>query len=460
MRIDLLETLVCPWSAARFSIQVIDARGDEVEYAILASEAGVFPLVNGIPVLLPGRDESVRLLRSGDLLEARARALVADIAPARLDAALDALAGRDPVGRAAHQLGRAIEARRVHTARIACQRGTSADLIQLAYRDSPARSVDALNYFTYRWATPRHLVALSCIESLTRDRGPVLDLGCGAGHLTWPLMRRAGGAPVVGVDRLLFLLLAARARLGPPAQLVCADVSALPFRDGWASSVLASDVLSFVTAKWSVMREIDRVLSPEGWLALVSVINSRARHVYAGEPLTPAGWRRLVEHYPGHRVLADGQILARYLSGSGLDARHDSDDAVIDRSRRLTLVAARDGSVAQDHGAFESWPHAHGELGINPLYRVAHVGREGVAYDRRFPGSTFVADNCEMLEYLPAGAVVPRSVIESAPCGSDNAALDGLVASLVVLGFPPGSVDDLWGWSADSCAGPTRRARR
>ena len=65
--------------------------------------------------------------------------------------------------------------------------------------------------------------------------GPVLELGCGTGRVTVPVVR--AGARVVGIDRSAEMLARGRqrlrrAKLHEGAQLVRGDIRALPFRSG------------------------------------------------------------------------------------------------------------------------------------------------------------------------------------------------------------------------------------
>jgi ubiquinone/menaquinone biosynthesis C-methylase UbiE len=104
-----------------------------------------------------------------------------------------------------------------------------------------------------------------------RTRGPVLELGCGTGRVTFPIART--GARIVGVDRSTSMLARARARVrrarapGQPT-FVRGDITALPFADatfglvaapyGILQSLLDDDVLEATIAS------VARVLRPGG----------------------------------------------------------------------------------------------------------------------------------------------------------------------------------------------------
>jgi SAM-dependent methyltransferase len=97
-----------------------------------------------------------------------------------------------------------------------------------------------------------------------RERGGrALDAGCGTGR---NLVDLAAGGPVVGVDVSLRALGFARRRGAAP--LVCASVEALPFHERAFAAVLSRDVLYMVPDDARAAREMSRVLSPGGTLAL------------------------------------------------------------------------------------------------------------------------------------------------------------------------------------------------
>jgi SAM-dependent methyltransferase len=113
------------------------------------------------------------------------------------------------------------------------------------------------------WAAPR-IAALA--------HGRVLDLGCGKGRFLPP-----GG---VGVDLDLDRLRAARVRT---ERLVQADAHALPFADAAFDTVFANRMLNAAGRIDDLLREIVRVLRPDGTL----VVLTRARRKPDQDRLDP-----------------------------------------------------------------------------------------------------------------------------------------------------------------------------
>jgi ubiquinone/menaquinone biosynthesis C-methylase UbiE len=101
----------------------------------------------------------------------------------------------------------------------------------------------------------------------------VVEVGCGTGRLTLPLLKR--GAMVVAMDHSLASLRRLRAKLGEGAserlQLVQADATRLPVRNGWATHALAAQMIEHVPSaamRKAVIEELARALEPDGRLAI------------------------------------------------------------------------------------------------------------------------------------------------------------------------------------------------
>ena len=96
-----------------------------------------------------------------------------------------------------------------------------------------------------------------------------LDLGCGAGRTTAVL--QAGGARVIGVDASRALIHAARG-LFPQIDFHVGRAEALTFDDASFDCVLVAgnslDYIESKDARLQALREIRRVLRPDGWLVM------------------------------------------------------------------------------------------------------------------------------------------------------------------------------------------------
>jgi SAM-dependent methyltransferase len=109
----------------------------------------------------------------------------------------------------------------------------------------------------------------------TGDR--VLDVGCGAGRHSFEAYRR--GADVTAFDmnkedledvEAMFAAMADEHQVpaGAEARTVHGDACAMPFEDGSFDRVIAAEVLEHIPDDEVAMREIARVVSPDGLVAV------------------------------------------------------------------------------------------------------------------------------------------------------------------------------------------------
>jgi ubiquinone/menaquinone biosynthesis C-methylase UbiE len=94
----------------------------------------------------------------------------------------------------------------------------------------------------------------------------VLDIGCGAGQLSYELIRR--NAEVTGIDVSARMIELAQKRLGNEIDLRVHDLSKpLPFDDSSFDIVVASLVMHYLEHWAPALNEVRRVLTPKGTMA-------------------------------------------------------------------------------------------------------------------------------------------------------------------------------------------------
>lgn len=111
----------------------------------------------------------------------------------------------------------------------------------------------------------------------------VLDLGCGPGESAFGMIERVPGAHVVGLDLspLMIHLAELRRRFerrGAFVRFVRGDAMSLPFEDESFDAVTGHSFLYLVPDAERVLREVHRVLKPEGRCAFLEPIDGDSSH--------------------------------------------------------------------------------------------------------------------------------------------------------------------------------------
>jgi SAM-dependent methyltransferase len=221
------------------------------------------------------------------------------------------------------------------------------------------------------WRTSRRVPGFSLyswVIGLARLQGheAVLDVGCGNGFYLELV-------DAVGLDRSLGMLQAARTRTAGP--LVAGDAMHLPFAPAAFDVVLAPHMLYHVADRPLAVKELRRVLKPEGVLiAVTNGADNNAELVHLVEQAVGGGWvwRRpsdvafslqngreqlrvgfdrvdLVPCPSGTVYVTDAEALAAYVGSVG-----DIYQAEIDRGwdEVVATCAARAAEIIEAEGAF------------------------------------------------------------------------------------------------------------
>jgi SAM-dependent methyltransferase len=328
------------------------------EPALLRCSCATYPVVDGIPVVTEWAKN--RTFRVDEVL---ARHLP------------------PPTGFAAKLVGKLLPP----TGRIeAAILNRDATFLQLA---EALGRVGDLDYFRYRFSDLSYVASAALAAPLSR--GPVLDLGCGAGHLVSALAKRIPKGLIVGLDLNYTLLYLARRFLAPDALLVCADASArLPFCDGAFEAAISADVFQYLPDLTTTAAELLRVTRGP---ILLSHLWTKDR---------PPD--RYLELFAARKpwVCGDRDLLESFLRTRSLDlTRPPAAD-----EESLTLVAGLDRGVIPGADYFLSGTT------INPVYEVRE--EEGrLRLQRRHLSDAYAAAYRKYGEHFPESLTVTREQI-------------------------------------------------
>jgi SAM-dependent methyltransferase len=150
-------------------------------------------------------------------------------------------------------------------------------LAPVLHPDSPPwfnRLIDALQFRAIRRA-----IAFANLA----EGAQILDVGCGTGR--WVRRYQELGFHATGVDATLGMLRVAR-ECGTAAPLAVGEAYRLPFPDARFDSVSDITVIQHIppSLQPKALREMMRVIRPDGHLILMELIRGEGEHIFPREP--------------------------------------------------------------------------------------------------------------------------------------------------------------------------------
>lgn len=310
------------------------------------------------------------------------------------------------------------------------------DVISLFYGDYSSYS-EMTNYFTFRFGQPRHLAALS-IASIIKERSDsILDLACGMGHLThhfaWGEENRR---KVIGIDRDYFRLYVAKNFMAPEADFICQRVDRpLPFLVSSFDSIFCSDAFHYFLNKAGSLREMQRVLSPDGLIAITRMGNLEQKP-NEGYELTVDGYSRLFGGIK-HVFLGEDELIDSYLKKHKANLQPKKITEEIRSQKWLSVVMSKEDSVFCDHGNFSEYPHSVGQLIKNPIYASAtKTSFNNLTLNFEFPSEHFAFEDQRYQSYAPEQVSISEKLLTSLEAGIRTSELEELIAQFVLVGVP------------------------
>lgn len=183
-------------------------------------------------------------------------------------------------------------------------------IVSLPAESRPIVSTFRPGHYTLHEGRARYTSFLArTVASFTA--GPVLDVGCGAGHLLNALANH--GIPATGFDVSAEIVL--KAARNSPAKVLRHDANeAWPFEDGAFHAVTMFDVIEHLAAYDNALEESRRVLKSNGSLFVVTVNRASILRWFLGSK-----WGALRD--PEHVVYFDRSLLESALRHSGFQVQ-------------------------------------------------------------------------------------------------------------------------------------------
>jgi SAM-dependent methyltransferase len=437
MRPSVLQLLRCPFCLGKFksTIALADQISTNGGYDVLSCACGRYPVVAGIPVLKKDKpnEKTIALIEAGQYCEALLVALrhrfprllcsKIPLFPYRAAHFLEGLLGQRKLREWEEQARVMLTEQSRHV--------TARDLIYFLLMGQGE------DYFFFRFSQPRYLTALSLVSIIRQPMKPVLDLACGAGHVTRSLVHQAKNQQVIGVDQNFSALYIAKYWIAPEADYVCCDSTSLPFQDDCFSAAFCSDAFHYFKNKALSSRELRRITRDRGIIVLTWVHNVLLRRPYDGCPLPCKEYQALVDDIP-HLILAESDLLACYLKKQGPPLAFQADLTHLNQQPTISIIASHsEQEIFRDYEIFNDWPHAQGQLRLNPLYEEEGRDEFGkIRLRRTFPSAFYEEDHAECKEYMPEKIEIGSEILTDLECGRRTQEMEKLIEQFVLVGMP------------------------
>jgi SAM-dependent methyltransferase/uncharacterized protein YbaR (Trm112 family) len=371
MQHNLIDHLHCPYTGSPFELKaVLRERDSTIDFGVVTSEAGDFPIILGILRLLQDelRDPLTNLIQQG---RGEAALIMALEMPFRNKWAT--IVNR--LFRAAHRWNHRVVPLIVWPSKQHLYRWVTRSDLTFVNLAAKAKVESWTNWQTYRFSMPAFL-SVYPLAHLARGCDTILDFGCGLGQSAFIMKRMSPEARLVCADYSFTSLCLAKQFFVPDAQYVCLDGNfPLPFDREYFNCVFSTDALQYIESKLGLAKEFQRVLSNEGTIVLAHLHN-RLSPIKAGKALTPSGYDAIFAGI-GRRMYPEDNIVADYVANGTLDL--DRQWALDDMNHALSglsLVAAKSGSAfCAYNGLWDAYIDAMRHPKLNPAYRARKLGR-------------------------------------------------------------------------------------
>ncbi len=130
-------------------------------------------------------------------------------------------------------------------------------------------------------------------------------------------------------------------------------------------------------------------------------------------------------------------MISNYLQKQKPDFPQINDIPELNGKKWLSMVASGNDRVFKDTGSFDSWPHARGDLDLNPLYqKIGMDDKHTERYKFSYPSEWYKFEDFQWLTYAPAEVSIATDIKNRLKNNKKSAEVNKLIDNFVVLGFP------------------------
>lgn len=299
-------------------------------------------------------------------------------------------------------------------------------------------------YLKHRFSADSFWSLYPFLTIIDKKKMRILDLGCGAGHLSFVLSEYIKPFELCCADKCFNLLYLAKKYFASKADFVCLDFDiALPFKNRTFSSIIMSDALFLVKSRFSFVHEIERLLMEDCLSLFLHVHNSLGNNLAPigsrNETMNPGAWKDLFKRIKLRTImLTETKVLDDFLFQNTLELQSEFTEAELNSGKALIFLATSDKSLLRNYTDVKSiLLSKKNNLIINPIYRIVQEGNKIILY-RPSLNPTTIGDFYPIAnKYIPKKIELSRDLaINKSINSSDVKYIEELIGSFVLLNVP------------------------
>ena len=289
-------------------------------------------------------------------------------------------------------------------------------------------------YFEHRFSSQTFWSIYPFISLLKKKRKRILEVCCGAGHVSFVISKYVNPDELICVDGDFRSLYLAK-KYFSNAEFINIDANyQLPFKDDIFSSVLMMDAFHYVDARVLIAKEFERVLSKEGMLLLLHLHNALVENVAAGKPLSPSTWKGLFDI--NVMALPEKSLIEDFILRDRLDLSKNYSEKELNSSDAILIMGGANSDCFDE--IWKDILEIKENLIINPIYKMKEKG-DKILLEREFPSEFFRKEYPLTEKYLPARCTIDKRFVKGrSVCilDSDEREIENLMRKFVIINVP------------------------